>query len=86
MNKYNNKKIKIDGIKFDSKAEAKRYQQLKLMEQAGLIKDLVLQPKFLLQDKFRYKNKTYRKIEYIADFSYFSIEDDIFIVKVMMIL
>ena len=81
MNKYYNQKTKIDGINFDSKAEAKRYQQLKLMEQAGSIKDLVLQPKFLLQDKFIYKNKTYRKIEYIADFSYFSIEEDIFIVE-----
>lgn len=46
-NKYSNKITLVDGIKFDSKAEAKRYKELKLMEQAGLIKSLVLQPKFL---------------------------------------
>lgn len=68
--KYRNKKTIIDGITFDSKAEAKRYKELKLMEQAGLIKSLALQPKFLLQDNFKYNGKTYRKIEYIADFSY----------------
>lgn len=81
MNKYYNKKTKIDGIKFDSQLEAKRYKELKLMEQTGLIKDLILQPKFILQEKFKYKNKTYRKIEYIADFSYFSIEDDVLVIE-----
>lgn len=80
-NKYKNKKTVIDGITFDSKREANRYTELKLMEQAGLIKDLVLQPKFLLQDKFKYRGRTYRKIEYLADFSYFSVEDDILIVE-----
>lgn len=80
-NKYGNKKVVIDGILFDSKKEAKRYQELKLMEKAGLIINLALQPKFTLQESFKYKNKTYRKIDYIADFSYVRVEDDILVVE-----
>lgn len=70
MNKYNNKKTQIDMYVFDSVAESKRYKELALLEKAGEIKDLKLQPKFLLQDGFRKNGKTYRKIEYIADFMY----------------
>ena len=69
--KYHNKKETIDGITFDSKKEAKRYQQLKLLEQAGLIKNLELQKEFPLQPSFKKNGKTYRKISYIADFFYY---------------
>lgn len=34
-NKYNNRKTTVDGIKFDSIREAERYQELKLLEEAG---------------------------------------------------
>lgn len=68
--KYKARKTTIDGITFDSKKEAGRYQELKLLERAGAIKDLALQPRFLLQDKFKYQGKTERKIEYVADFKY----------------
>ena len=40
---------------------------LQLKEQGQVI-DIELQPKFLLQDKYIYKGKTVRKMEYIADF------------------
>lgn len=70
MNKYRNKKTIIDGIEFDSKKEANRYWELNLLERAGEITDLELQPKFLLLKSFKKNNKTYRKIEYIADFQY----------------
>ena len=69
-NKYKNTKVVIDGHTFDSKKEAKRYSELKLMQKAGIIKDLELQPKFLLQPKFKLNNKTERAIYYIADFRY----------------
>lgn len=72
--KYYNKKVIVDGIKFDSKKEAKRYQELLLMQKYGLIKDLQLQVKYELQPSFKKNNKTYRKIEYIADFVYFDIK------------
>lgn len=71
MNKYRNKKIIIDGIQFDSKTEGKRYIELKLLQKAKVISNLELQPKFLLQPAFKKNGKTYRKIEYIADFSYY---------------
>lgn len=48
MNKYNAKKIVVDGIKFDSKKEAERYSELKLLERCGAIKDLELQKKYIL--------------------------------------
>lgn len=70
MSKYNNKKIQIDMYVFDSIAESKRYKELKLLEQAGHIANLELQPKFLLQESFKKNGKTHRKIEYIADFKY----------------
>lgn len=44
--KYLNQKDEIDGISFDSKREANRYSQLKLMERAGQIRDLELQKRF----------------------------------------
>lgn len=69
--KYRAQKTVVDGIKFDSKREAERYCELKLLEKAKEIRNLELQPRFLLQDKFVDKyGKTHRKIEYVADFMY----------------
>ncbi|VFB17214.1 Protein of uncharacterised function (DUF1064) [Urinicoccus massiliensis] len=79
--KYKAKKAIVDGITFDSKKEAGRYQELKLLERAGAIKDLSLQPNFLLQDKFKYKGKTERKIEYIADFQYYVVKDKRWVIE-----
>ena len=70
MNKYRNTKIIIDGIEFDSKKEGYRYKELKLLERAGLIRDLKLQTKFELQPSFKRNNKTIRAITYKADFDY----------------
>jgi hypothetical protein len=47
--KYGNKKTEVDGIPFDSKAEAQRYRELKLMQIAGQIERLELQPEFELR-------------------------------------
>lgn len=71
ISKYKNKKIIYDGITFDSIKEKNRYIELKMLEKAGLIKELELQPKFLLIDTIRYKGKTYPKTYYIADFKYY---------------
>lgn len=79
MNKYRNKKVIVDGIKFDSIAESKRYKELKLLERQGIIKDLKLQPSFVLQPSFKKNNKTTRAIIYKADFSY--LEDDKLVVE-----
>ena len=70
MNKYKNRKIVVDNIKFDSILEANRYQELKLLQKAKQISNLRLQVPFLLQEVFKKNGKTHRKIEYIADFVY----------------
>ena len=72
--KYHSKKTVVDGIEFDSKKEATRYTELKLLVRAGKIKNLVLQPEYELIPKFKKNGKTYRKTIYRADFSYFDIE------------
>ena len=46
--KYKNVWTTVDGIKFQSKAEARRYSQLKLLEKAGEVFDLALQPAYQL--------------------------------------
>jgi hypothetical protein len=70
-NKYRAIKTTVDGIRFDSKGEARRYGELRLMERAGVISKLTLQPRFLLQEAFTdSEGKRHRKIEYVADFEY----------------
>lgn len=46
--KYSNRKVIIDGIKFDSWKEARRYRELKLLLLAGEIIGLEMQVKFEL--------------------------------------
>lgn len=64
--KYRNKKTVVDGIKFDSKAEAARYVELKGMEDGGYIAELRRQVPFLLVPKYPGQ----RAVKYIADFVY----------------
>ena len=79
--KYNARKTIVDGVVFDSKAEAKRYVELRLLEDAKEIISLELQPEFILQEKCKDKNgKTIRQIKYIADFKYFDVAEDRWIV------
>jgi hypothetical protein len=61
--KYGNKKIELDGIKFDSKLELFCYQQFKSL---GLEFDF--QRTMLLQEGFRFKGKWIRPITMIVDF------------------
>lgn len=70
MEKYHNKRTTVDGITFDSKKEARRYVELKMLEKCGAISQLVLQPRFELQESFKKSGKAHRKIEYVADFMY----------------
>ena len=79
--KYHNTKTVADGIKFDSKLEAERYAQLKILERAGVIRDLELQPSFELLPSFRKNGKTWRKTVYKADFRYILVDDDSYIIE-----
>jgi len=69
QSKYFNKKTKGS----DSKIEVKRMNELLLLEKAGVIKDIVKQPSFILQESFKYKNdkRAEISIKYTADFKYF---------------
>lgn len=60
----------LDGIEFRSTLEADVYVLLKSWERAGAIRNLVCQPKYLLQPKMRVDGKAMRAITYIADFQY----------------
>ena len=66
MNKYGAKKITVDGITFDSKKEANRYCELRLLEKAGYIENLQRQVRYTLIPK----QEGERACEYVADFVY----------------
>lgn len=73
MNKYSNKKVKIDGMTFDSKKEYHRWIELKLLEKVGSIEDLRRQVKYVLvpSQKDDRGKIIEREVSYIADFVYF---------------
>lgn len=69
--KYGARRTEVDGIKFDSMREARRYQELKLLERGKAIKDLELQPEFVILKTHKdIEGKTVRGIKYVADFAY----------------
>lgn len=80
--KYHNKKVIYKGIKFDSKKEMQRYKDLELLESTDYICNLELQKKFLLQEGYiNAKGKKIRPIYYIADFYYFDLLKDKWVVE-----
>ena len=68
--KYRAQRTEVDGIVFDSKAEAGRYQELKLLERAGAISNLQRQVRFelapsvLLHGEKRMKPALYATIDF----------------------
>lgn len=46
--KYHSEKVQIDGETFDSRREARRWMDLRLLERAGEIRDLRRQVKYIL--------------------------------------
>ena len=73
--KYHNRKTFVEDIQFDSQKEANRYQELILMERAGLIRNIELQPRYNLVVN-RHKIGFYR-----ADFCYEVVTTHILIVE-----
>ena len=69
--KYHAKKTVVDGIEFDSAKEAKRYVELRDMQEAGMIQGLCLQVPFELLPSFECDGVKYRGTRYIADFVYY---------------
>ena len=86
LKKFKNQKIIIDSITFDSKREARRYTELKLLQRAGKISNLRLQVEYELipaqyENYARFSSKTGKRlkdgrrcveksVKYIADFVY----------------
>lgn len=66
-----NRKTVLDGRVFDSKREANRYAELILMQRAGEISELTLQPRYPIEIggvPVRYDSG--RQLVYVADFEY----------------
>ena len=70
--KYNNRKVVVDGMKFDSEKEANRWCELKLLERVGEIYDLQRQVPFVVIPAQHDQNGKLleREVRYIADFTY----------------
>lgn len=65
VRKFRNVPVEIDGIRFASKAEGRRYSELKLLERAGEIRHLELQRRYQLTAFDGTKVAVY-----VADFDY----------------
>lgn len=73
--KYGNRKTVVDGIAFDSKAEARRWQELRYMEVAGRIRDLRRQVPIPLEGRDGpIRSPKGRQLVYRADFVYVEAE------------
>lgn len=72
--KYGNKKsvrvLNGETVEFDSKKEARRFDELYLLLRAKKISKLVHQPYYLLHDTQKHNGKTYQKVSYSPDFKY----------------
>lgn len=67
--KYKSRKVTLDGITFPSQKEADKYAELKILQRAGEVARLEMQPEFILQEGYRDgKGKRHRPIKYRADF------------------
>ena len=71
MSKFGNKKTLVDGVWFDSKKEANRYQDLLLLQKAKVIRNLVLQQVFELVPSVVLNGRKRPPVRYKADFTYF---------------
>jgi len=68
--KYNNKRVLVDGILFDSQKEADYYNELKLQLMAGAIRGFCRQPEFILVEGFADR----KPVTYKADFIVFHLD------------
>jgi hypothetical protein len=68
-NKYRNERVEVEGHKFDSKREAARWMELRMLERTGAIRNLARQIRFPLDVN------GIHICDYIADFIYESVDD-----------
>ncbi|MBE3144445.1 MAG: DUF1064 domain-containing protein [Planctomycetes bacterium] len=75
MSKYGNRKVELDNYVFDSQAEARRYEELKLFVRAEKISRLEIHPRFEIVVNERMIGK------YHADFQYYDFDKREFVVE-----
>lgn len=75
QSKYRAKRTEVGGITFASQKEARRYQELKLLERAGKVRDLRLQPKFQLLVGSTSIGAYIGDFEYLTDYGEVVVED-----------
>lgn len=75
MNKYRAKKVSLDGHVFDSRAEARRYAELRLMQKSDDIADLRIHPIFPLVVNGA------KISSYVADFRYYDSCEDRWVIE-----
>lgn len=70
--KYGAKKTTVDGLRFDSRKEAARYLELKMLERAGVISGLRTQVPFVIAPPVKIVGESRARpaLRYIADFVY----------------
>jgi hypothetical protein len=76
--KYRSHKVVVDGHTFGSKKEARRYDELLLLERTGVISCLSLHPRFQISKGGTADPETGRKMparHYSADFRYRDVDD-----------
>lgn len=79
-NKFKAVKHELNGHTFASGREKRRYQQLLLLERAGKIENLGLQPKYeIIPKQIKSDGKAERAAVYTADFRY--MEDGVVVVE-----
>lgn len=87
VSKYNAQKVSIDGHKFDSKREAARYGELRLLEKAGEIRNLELHPRWPLAQsgiEVKIRSKGFpngKQCKYTADFKYLDLRTNELVVE-----
>lgn len=70
MTKFHAIPTEVDGQRFASKAEARRYQELRFLELGGVISGLRCHPSYTLAPMVKVGGETIRSIRYTADFAY----------------
>jgi hypothetical protein len=79
--KYGAQPTEVDGVRFASKREAARFQVLRLLEKAGEIKELELQPRFPIYVCRRQNGELHKVCDYVADFRYREGRDGVLVVE-----
>lgn len=68
--KYGNRKVEQDGITFDSLKEMRRWNELVLLQRAGVISELRRQVAYELVPSVILDGRKQRPVSYVADFQY----------------